>query len=66
MSDPTDPDDATTEADEADAQASHGADRPPTAEEEAAAPESVDPKVAEAHKEANERGAAVKGEGEIS
>jgi len=56
----------TTEADETDAQAAHQADRPPTSEEEAAAERtSLDPKVAEAYEDAMERGANVKGEGEI-
>lgn len=67
MSDPTDqePTDATVQADEADAIAAHDADRPPTPEEEAAAPTEVDPAVAEAYEDAMERGAAVKGEGQI-
>jgi hypothetical protein len=56
----------TTEADEKDARSSHQADRPPTPEEEAAAEGTdVDPKVADAYEEAMERGANVKGEGEI-
>lgn len=56
---------ATTQADEADAVAGHDADRPPTPEEEAAAPTEVDPAVAEAYEDALERGAAVKGEGAV-
>lgn len=63
--DHTVPDDDTTEADRGDARAAHEADRPPTEEEEAAAPTEVDPEVAEAYKQANERGANVKGEGQI-
>ena len=59
--------DETVEADERDAQATHGADRAPTPEEEAAAernPE-VPPESAEAYEEAIERGADVVGEGQI-
>jgi len=37
----------------------------PTPEEEEAAPTEVDPAVAEAYEDAIERGAAVKGEGQI-
>jgi hypothetical protein len=55
----------TVEADRADARSDHRADRAPTPEEEAAAPREVDPAVAEAYQEANERGANVTGEGEI-
>ncbi len=56
----------TVEADERDAQAAHRADRPPTPEEEAVAERTeLDPEVAEAYKEAAERGANVKGEGQI-
>jgi hypothetical protein len=68
MSDPdsTDLDPATTAEDERDARADHVADRPPTAEEEAAAERNpLDPAVAEAYEEAIERGANVKGEGQI-
>jgi hypothetical protein len=50
-----------------DAAAAHDADRPPTPEEERIADEQeLDPEVAEAYEEANERGAHVKGEGEIA
>jgi ribosomal protein S10 len=59
--------DETVEADERDARATHGADRAPTPEEEAAAernPE-VSPESAEAYEEAIERGADVAGEGQI-
>ncbi|MBL8777761.1 MAG: hypothetical protein JNK12_17600 [Acidimicrobiales bacterium] len=67
MADPTEDQvtDDTVRADEADAAAAHDADRPPTPEEEAAAPTEVDPQVAEAYEAAMERGAAVKGEGQI-
>ena len=48
------------------AKAEHDADRPPTPEEEALADQNrLDPKVAKAFEEANERGAAQKGEGRI-
>jgi hypothetical protein len=57
--------DETREADRRDAQVTGHADRPPTAEEEADAPESVDPAVAEAYEAANERGAKTQGEGRI-
>lgn len=58
--------DDTRSADEADAEASHQADRMPTAEEERLADEQeLDPKVADSYKEAAERGANVEGEGEI-
>jgi len=56
---------ATVAADEEEARSAHDADRAPTPEEEAAAPTSVDPAVAEAFEEANRTGANVKGEGEI-
>lgn len=66
---PTDPDAvdaATHEFDQEDAQASHGADRMPTPEEERIADGlELDPDVAESYKEAVERGANVKGEGKI-
>jgi len=56
----------TVEADEQDAHAAHAADRAPTPEEEAAAERNeLDPQVAKAYEEAAERGANVKGEGEI-
>jgi len=58
-----------TEGAEADeARSGHSADRPPTADEERAAEQAddLDPAVAEKYKEAIERGAEVKGEGEIS
>jgi hypothetical protein len=56
----------TADADRRDAGAAHGADAMPTAEEEAAAPTEVDPEVAENYEDALERGANVKGEGQIS
>jgi hypothetical protein len=64
---PTEPDDHTTAEDERDAHAGHEADRPPTEEEEAAAERdpAVPPSSSKAYKEAIERGAAVKGEGQI-
>jgi hypothetical protein len=57
--------DETRAADRSDAQAKGHADRMPTADEEAAAPESVDRDVAENYEEAMERGANTKGEGRI-
>ncbi|HUS61300.1 MAG TPA: hypothetical protein VMY34_03825 [Acidimicrobiales bacterium] len=68
MSDPvTDPsNDPATTAAKRDAQAPHDADRPPTPDEETAAPTEVDPAVAEDYREATERGAKVRGEGQIS
>jgi hypothetical protein len=59
--------DETVEADERDARSDHRADRPPTPEEEAAAerdPELTDEQ-ATAYEEAIERGAHVRGEGQI-
>lgn len=59
-------DDPTPDA--ADAHADHVADRAPTPDEERRADESaatVDPATREAYEESIERGAAVKGEGEI-
>ena len=56
----------TVAAEEAEARTAGHADRPPTDEEAAAAERNeLDPKVAEAFKEAGERGANVKGEGQI-
>jgi len=56
----------TVEADEDDARASHQADRMPTPEEEAAVEKNtLDPEVAKSYEDAIERGANVKGEGEI-
>lgn len=59
------PSDETLEADRQDAAASHDADRPASPDEEADAPRQVDPDVAEAYEDAIERGAAIKGEGQI-
>ena len=56
----------TLDADRRDAGAAHAADAMPTDDEEAAAPTKVDPDVAEAYEDAIERGANVKGEGQIS
>ncbi len=63
----TTPDDQTIAEDEHDAQASHTADRAPTPAEEQAADANppVSPSEAAAYEEAIERGAAVKGEGQI-
>lgn len=61
----TTPSEATRAAEEAEAAASHQADRPPTAEEEQAAPEQASPETAKDYKEMAERGAEVKGEGQI-
>lgn len=62
---PTTPDRATIKEDRAAHDAPHTADRPPTADEEAAAAraEALDPDAAAAYKEAIERGAAQEGEG---
>jgi hypothetical protein len=59
--------DEATKAEEArEATAAHTADRPPTAEEEAAAEgNTLDPEVSEHEKEMGKIGAEVKGEGEI-
>jgi hypothetical protein len=64
---PTTPDRDSIAEDRKDANAAHEADRMPTEEEEAAAERSgdLDPKVAEAYKDAIERGAAQEGEGKI-
>ncbi len=66
MTDPDATSPETVAADESDAKAEHRADRMPTPEEEAAAERNqLDPSVAEAYEDAIERGANVKGEGEI-
>jgi hypothetical protein len=59
--------DETTKVEELlEASAAHSADRPPTAEEEAAADGNVlDPEVAEHEREMGKIGAEVKGEGQI-
>lgn len=62
----TPPDDATTAEDRVEGNSTHDADRAPTPDEERAAESvSLDPDVAARHKEANERGAHIEGEGEI-
>jgi hypothetical protein len=59
-------DEATKAEEEREAAATHTADRPPTAEEEAAAEaNTLDPEVSEHEKEMGKIGAEVKGEGEI-
>jgi len=65
--DSTRPDGATREAEEQEARAAHQADRPPTDQEDEAAPgrEDLDPGVAEHHQEMTERGAGVEGEGQL-
>jgi hypothetical protein len=64
--DPDTTDDATRQVDVEDAQAAHRADRMPTPEEERTADElELDPDVAEAYEDAIERGANVKGEGQV-
>jgi hypothetical protein len=55
----------TRQADRQDARVTGHADRPPTVEDAAAAPDHVDPDVAESFEAANERGAKTKGEGRI-
>jgi hypothetical protein len=61
-----DVDEATKDEEAREAAAAHTADRPPTAEEEAAAEgNTLDPEVAEHEKEMGKIGAEVKGEGEI-
>jgi hypothetical protein len=60
------PSGGTVDADRRDAEASHRADREPTPDEERLADElELDPQVAETYEEAIERGANVKGEGQI-
>ena len=56
----------TLTADRADAAAAHDSDRPPTPDEERAAPTEVDRDVSTAYEEAIERGANVEGEGDIT
>jgi len=66
MNPETSPSDATIAEDKREAASKHDADRSPTDEELAAIEGNVlDEQVAKSHKEANERGANVKGEGEI-
>lgn len=61
------PSEATREAERSEADAKHAPDRPPTANEERSAPDRGDLKegVAENFEEMAERGANVKGEGEV-
>lgn len=67
MAAPDRPNRATRDAESDDEQVTAGADRPPTAEEEAAADANppLDPSVAEHEKEMAERGANQEGEGKI-
>jgi len=63
---PTEPDDATVAEERVDAKAPHAADRRPTPKESELADENeLDESVADNYRQANERGARVKGEGEI-
>jgi hypothetical protein len=57
--------DATREVAERDAHAEHGAPEVPTPEEEAAAPTSASPEVAEAYEEYLDTAADAQGEGRI-
>jgi hypothetical protein len=61
----TTPSEATKTAEETEAAAAHRADRPPTAEEEQAAPKSASGETGKDYKEMAERGANVEGEGEL-
>ncbi len=63
----TTPDEQTLAEDERDAQAEHRADRAPTPEEEQAADANpaVPPETSQAYTEAIERGADIKGEGQV-
>ncbi len=61
----TTPSEATKAAEEQEASASHTADRPPTAEEDAAAPGAASSETEKDYKEMAEKGANVKGEGEL-
>jgi hypothetical protein len=61
----TEPTEATQEFDHRDARTEAGSDRAPTPDEEAAAPVEVSPSVRDNYRNAIERGAAVKGEGQI-
>ena len=61
----TEPSGATEEAEAEEANAEHVAGRGPTPDEEAAAPDHVEPGVAESYADMAERGAHVKGEGEL-
>jgi hypothetical protein len=64
--DPDAVDEASRQVDEDDAKSKHSADRMPTPEEEKIADDlQLDPDVADAYEDAIERGANVKGEGQI-
>jgi hypothetical protein len=65
MAQPTKPTKETQRAEEADARKKASADRPPTAEEERAAPTSVDAEVRRHEEEMLERGVNQEGEGRI-
>ncbi len=58
----TTPSDETRAAEQAEAGAPHQPDRPPTAQEERAAPQSADPTAAESFDDMAKTGAQVKGE----
>lgn len=61
----TTPSEATKAEEAAEAQAEHSAGRAATEEEAAAAPDHASPETEKAYKEMTERGAGVKGEGQI-
>ena len=61
----TKPNKETRVEEEAEARASHRADRPPTAGEERAAPDAPSRATEKGYEEMAERGANVKGEGQI-
>ena len=61
----TTPSEATRAAEEAEAAAAHQADRPATTEEEKAAPDKASGETSKDYKEMAERGANVKGEGQV-
>lgn len=61
----TTPDETTRAQEQTEASAPHQADRPPTPEEEKAAPDQADPQTAKNYQEMSQTGAEVKGEGEL-
>lgn len=61
----TNPSEETRAAEEAEAHASHQADRPPTGEEDRAAPTTVSPETEKDYDEMAKRGANVEGEGQL-
>jgi hypothetical protein len=61
----TQPSEETIEAEEKEARATHQADRPPTADEDKAAPSATSPATDEHYEEMAERGASEKGEGRL-